>query len=106
MSETAGLIVFGFMAVYITACLVWLDGPFDVFYQLRALALTRNPRLLGKMFDCPWCAGFWAGLLCAVLAVLALEIAIAWALPLGTTYAAIAGLLLEDKDNGALETQD
>lgn len=45
-------------------------GPFDVFHRLRSAvgaydygADGRPQSTLGKLFDCPYCAGVWVALL-------------------------------------------
>jgi hypothetical protein len=53
------------------------DGPFDVFYRLRAWAGAIESGSdavpvtnLGKLLSCLWCASVWTGALCAGLALL------------------------------------
>ena len=81
--------------VYVTCCLISLDGPLDVFVRLRNAAETHRPATLGKMLLCPWCIGFWAALPFALFAVFVTGWAWWSVVMLWLSYAAIAGRTLE-----------
>jgi len=100
------LVVGALATTYVTCCLVYLDGPWEVFLRVRMFMETRSPRLLGKLWGCPWCTAFWVALVVAAALAGVADwdwqsgglIALAWS--------AVAGLLLEqgpeDRD-GALD---
>lgn len=84
-------------AVYTVNCLVYLDGPLDMFIRIRDFAETHYPLFLGKLLNCPWCIGLWVGVFWAG----ALALVCGWpawgVVFLGPAFAAISGLLLEDR---------
>lgn len=104
MNRTEGLIVFALAALYAVKCITALDGPLDVFCRIRRWALIHYPASLGKMLLCPWCTGFWVGLLSAACAAALLGFSAVFVVPLGMAFAAVSGCLLEDdNEHGEME---
>lgn len=66
--------------------LVYDDGPFDVIFKLRAAVGTydlnaagERQTVLGKLFSCPYCVGFWiAAPLAATLATTIISFFLWW----------------------------
>lgn len=85
------VIIGAFVVIYLTACGVFLSGPFAVFARFRELLTTAAPETFGEFLTCPWCVGFWA----AIPVVVAFRLDLLLSIFLVLAYAAIAGLVVE-----------
>ena len=91
VDTVTGLAVYVLASVYFTKCITCLNGPFSVFAVIRSFAEKRYPVSLGQLLNCPWCSGFWVGMILAFLVGVRLELV--WLY--GAAAAAVSGLLLE-----------
>lgn len=67
-------LIAGLAAYRIAMLLTWDNGPFDCFERLRIWAGRYEyddqgdpASFTGKLLNCPYCVGVWAGVICVLL---------------------------------------
>lgn len=78
-------IALSFACYRVAQLLVYDDGPFDVIFEFRTMigvydlnAAGERQTVLGKLFSCPYCIGFWAAIPCAVVLTTSIADFVLW----------------------------
>lgn len=90
-------IIFSLGTWRISTILVREDGPFDVFFKLRAMFDDKQIELFDLLFSCVWCMSVWVATFIILSAIMNKTLTLYLILPFALSAIAV---ILEEKING------